>query len=112
MAGSRRWTRLGISLALAAGACAAGHVELVVEDAAGKPVPGAVVSCASLSMNLNGLYTNRRGRVNVPRSVGVQPLRWCEVRKEGYGRAGPLEVPEQAGRIRVTLHERGAGEPE
>ncbi len=114
MIGWGRPTRLGmVMLALSAGACATfRHVQLVVQDAAGKPVPGARVSCASLSMNVKPVETDRRGRVDVPRAIGSQPLRWCQVRKVGYQRTLPFEVPERAGRIRITLRELQPGEKE
>ncbi len=103
---------MGLALALAAGACAAFRpgTEIVVEDAAGEPVPGALVSCGSASTAIGTGRTDRRGRISF---VGTPRVDRCEVTRQGYRPSGAFEVPERAGRIRVTLHQapEAVGDP-
>ncbi len=109
-----RWIGWGLALALAGGcAVARSHVEIVVEDPSGKAVPGAGVSCAAPATALPEVETDRRGRVEIPRGAGKQAVVGCEVRKSGYQRSGMVEVPADAGRVRITLHrlQPGEGDP-
>ena len=55
---------------------------VIVVDGMGKPIEGAIISGASLSMNTKEVETNAKGEATVPSNI--QSVKWVLIEKSGY----------------------------
>ena len=77
--------------------------DLVVVDAVGNPIRGAIVTGTSPSIAGQQTRTDQNGHADIP--VGIQKTKWIAVSKPGYTPVTGIDV-NQSRPIRVPLQKK------
>jgi hypothetical protein len=67
--------------------------DLLIVDSSGKPIAGAKVVGASLSIGGQSTQSDDKGRANIPSAV--QPTKWVSVYKEGFRPVENIDIDQK-----------------
>lgn len=87
-----RWFSAGVLMLLHATGCCTVPPDVIVVDQLGRPVSGAVVTCASLSIGPGGtsVLTSDNGSAALPNLI--EAVEWISVEKPGFERRESVAV--------------------